>query len=110
MKIGSNPWLGSGALRSALALPCFAVWVTGCASLGASDTHLPPGGQATRAVGLPNPATVTCSRAGGTPAIERGPDGAERGVCRWPSGLVCDQWAFFRGECGTPQVDRRPGS
>lgn len=110
MNICTTPWLGTGALRSALALPCVALWVTGCASLGASDSSLPTSGQPTRAVGLPNPATITCSRAGGIPAIERGPDGAERGVCRWPSGLVCDQWAFFRGECGTPQVDRRPGS
>ena len=110
MNLCTNPWLGLGALRSALALPCFALWVTGCAGPTTPESRLQKGDDATRAVGLPNPATVTCSRAGGTPAIERGPDGAERGVCRWPSGLVCDQWAFFRGECGTPQVDRRPGS
>ncbi len=61
-------------------------------------------------VGLPNPATVACIRAGGVASTERGTDGGERGLCRLPTGQVCDQWAFFRSECGSTPVDRRTGS
>jgi len=61
-------------------------------------------------VGLPNPAAVACTRAGGEAMTERNADGSERGTCRFPSGQVCDQWASFRGECGPTAVDRRSGS
>jgi putative hemolysin len=78
-----------------------AALLTGCAAAPASPPaadRAPP--HAAKPVGLANPATVACIRAGGS----------ERGLCRLPDGQVCDQWAFFRGECGSGQVDRRPGS
>jgi putative hemolysin len=105
-----RPWITVGALRPARILFCTALLISGCAAFTGPESRPPTGSQASRPVGLPNPATVACSRAGGVPITERGPDGAERGLCRWPSGMVCDQWAFFRGECGTGQVDRRSGS
>ncbi|NBS65061.1 MAG: DUF333 domain-containing protein [Betaproteobacteria bacterium] len=80
-----------------------AALLTGCAA----DPALP---HAEKPVGLANPATVACIRAGGVALTERAADGGERGLCRLRAGQVCDQWAFFRGECGSGQVDRRPGS
>jgi len=47
---------------------------------------------------MANPASAACTQAGGTLTIVRG-DKGEQGLCTLPSGAVCDEWAFFRGEC-----------
>lgn len=55
-------------------------------------------------VGLPNPASQFCEEQGYTLEIREGADG-QSGVCIFPDGSECDEWAFYRGECGpgTPQ-------
>jgi putative hemolysin len=89
-----------------------AALLTGCAAASPAASpaadRAPP--HAVKPLGLPNPATAACIRAGGVAFTERAADGGERGLCRLPAGQVCDQWAFFRGECGSGQIDRRPGS
>ena len=89
-----------------------AALLTGCAAAppAAPPAADPAPPHAAKPVGLANPATVACIRAGGVAFTERAADGSERGLCRLPAGQVCDQWAFFRGECGAGQVDHRPGS
>lgn len=47
---------------------------------------------------LPNPASVYCEENGGKLEIRTGDDG-EYGVCVFPDGSECDEWAYFRGEC-----------
>jgi hypothetical protein len=47
---------------------------------------------------MANPATAACTRAGGTPSFVQ-TDKGEQAMCSLPSGLVCEEWAFFRGEC-----------
>ena len=47
---------------------------------------------------LANPASVACIQAGGKLEIVR-TDRGEQGMCTLPSGEVCDEWEFFRGEC-----------
>jgi len=53
------------------------------------------GGQA----GMPNPASAFCEEQGGTLEIVTAADGSQSGVCHFPDGSVCDEWAFFRGDC-----------
>jgi len=89
-----------------LAAPMTAL-LAGCIIGPAADRTAP---HAPTQVGVANPATTACIRAGGVPSTERSADGGERGLCRLPSGQICDQWAFFRAECGPGEVDRRPGS
>ncbi len=107
-----NPPKASATLLIAL----FVALLAGCIAPPMAPPPAPPptaapvSPDAAKPVGLPNPATVACIRAGGIASTERGADGGERGLCRLPTGQVCDQWAFFRGECGSSQVDRRPGS
>jgi uncharacterized protein len=48
---------------------------------------------------LPNPASVYCQQQGGTLDIVDTPQG-QQGMCTLPSGERCEEWAFFRGECG----------
>jgi len=51
------------------------------------------------ASGLANPATVYCSQIGGTTVIKKDATGAEYGMCVFPNGSSCEEWALFRGEC-----------
>ena len=50
--------------------------------------------------GLPNPASVHCRDQGYLLEIRTDEEGNEYGVCIFPDGSECDEWAFFRGECG----------
>ena len=47
---------------------------------------------------MANPASVYCTENGGNSEIRQG-DGGEVGICVFPGGAECDEWAFFRGEC-----------
>jgi putative hemolysin len=49
-------------------------------------------------VALANPASVACVKAGGKLLFRQNTQG-EFGMCKLPSGKVCEEWALFRGEC-----------
>lgn len=69
--------------------------VTACAS---PQTATP---EAT--AGLPNPASVFCEDHGGQVEMRQN-DAGEYGVCIFPDGSECDEWAYFRGECQPKQT------
>ena len=48
--------------------------------------------------GLANPASVNCGKIGGTTDIKTNPDGSQYGMCNFPNGTACEEWALFRGE------------
>ncbi len=49
--------------------------------------------------GLANPASVNCADKGGQLKIEKDAQGGEFGICVFPDGSQCEEWAFMRGEC-----------
>jgi len=49
--------------------------------------------------GLPNPASVYCEEQAGLLEIRTDASGGQAGVCVFPDGSECDEWAYFRGEC-----------
>ena len=49
---------------------------------------------------MPNPASVYCEQNGNKLEIHTGDDGSQSGICIFPDGSTCDEWAYFRGECG----------
>ena len=53
---------------------------------------------------LPNPASVFCEENGGILEIRQDTDGNQTGVCMFDDGKECDEWAFYRGECGPEKV------
>jgi putative hemolysin len=53
-------------------------------------------------IGLPNPASVYCEEQGYTLEMRTDENGTY-GVCVFPDGSECEEWAFYRGEC-------RPGT
>jgi len=48
---------------------------------------------------LPNPASVFCEENDGILEIRTADDGSQSGVCVFPDGSECDEWAYFRNEC-----------
>ncbi len=52
-------------------------------------------------VEIANPASVYCVQSGYTLEIKTNADGSEYGVCIFPDGNECEEWAFFRNECGS---------
>lgn len=49
-------------------------------------------------VGLANPASTNCINKGGELEMKESIDG-QYALCRFNDGSVCEEWAFFRGEC-----------
>jgi len=49
--------------------------------------------------GIANPASVYCSQVGGTDIIKKDTTGAEYGMCTFPDGTSCEEWALYRGQC-----------
>jgi len=62
------------------------------------DMDVAPAPTATPA-GIANPASTYCVEQGGSSEIRTAEDGSQSGVCVFPDGSECDEWAFFREEC-----------
>ena len=50
--------------------------------------------------GMSNPASVYCTQQGNKLEIRTAADGSQNGICIFPDGSTCDEWAYYRGECG----------
>jgi putative hemolysin len=58
---------------------------------------------------MPNPASVYCTQQGNKLEIRTAADGSQSGICVFPDGSTCDEWAYYRGECGpTAQTSSTP--
>ncbi len=57
--------------------------------------------------GMPNPASVYCTQKGNKLEIRTADDGSQSGVCILPDGSTCEEWAYYRGECG-PAAQKSP--
>ena len=58
-------------------------------------------------VGMPNPASLYCKQNGNKLEIVTAADGSQYGVCVFPNGNTCDEWAYYRGECD-PATQKTP--
>ncbi len=59
-------------------------------------------------MGMANPASVFCEQNGGKVDIRTAADGSQSGACVFADGSECDEWAFYRGECGADKVTPKP--
>jgi putative hemolysin len=60
---------------------------------------------------MPNPASVYCVENGNKLEIQTAADGSQSGVCVFPDGSTCDEWAYFWGDCGlTEQTSPTPAA
>lgn len=49
--------------------------------------------------GMPNPASTYCTEKGYNLDIRADEQGNQYGVCIFPDGSECEEWAYYRGEC-----------
>jgi predicted secreted protein/putative hemolysin len=54
--------------------------------------------------GMANPASVYCGNTGGKLVIMTDPAGGQYGMCNFPNGSSCEEWALYRGEGCKPGV------
>lgn len=67
----------------------------------AADQRPEPGPQPSGTRPLPslaNPASKNCGDVGGRLEIVAA-SGGERGICHFPDGSACEEWALLRGKC-----------
>ncbi|CAJ92111.1 Hemolysin [Cupriavidus necator] len=69
--------------------------VVGAAACSNTPAERPGSAQT---IGKPNPASVNCTQRGGKLQIVSTPAG-QSGICIFPSGKQCEEWALMRGEC-----------
>ena len=55
--------------------------------------------------GMSNPASVYCTQEGNKLEIRTAANGSQSGICVFLDGSTCDEWAYYRGECG-PAVQK----
>jgi putative hemolysin len=79
--------------------------LTACTSLQVQP--LEPAATDIPQVNMPNPASLYCEQIGNRLEIRTAADGSQSGVCVFPDGSTCEEWAYFRGECG-PAVQTNP--
>ncbi len=69
-----------------------------------------PSAPAGEGADMVNPASAYCEQQGYQLEIVTAADGSQSGVCVFPDGSSCDEWAYFRGECepgaapATPEI------
>lgn len=51
-------------------------------------------------VNMPNPASTYCEDQGYKLEVITAANGNQSSLCIFPDGSFCDEWAFFRGDCG----------
>jgi putative hemolysin len=86
-------------MRQILPLTLILLMMTACAAppVSGQPTLLTTN---TPQTNLPNPASVFCIEQGFKSEIRTAADGSQSGVCIFPDGSECDEWAYYRGECG----------
>jgi len=81
---------------SVFVLIVFMLLLSACSGQGEKEA---PASENPGNAGLANPASVHCEQNGGTLEIRTDKDGGQYGVCIFPDGSECEEWAYFRQEC-----------
>lgn len=83
-------------MKRILVLVICSLALSACTTFQSSTTS----GTGTALPNMPNPASVYCTQQGNKLEIRTADDGSQQGICVFPDGSTCDEWAFYRGECG----------
>ncbi len=58
-----------------------------------------PATATTSSASIPNPASENCVKQGYKSEVRTAADRSQYGVCKFPDGSECEEWAYFRGNC-----------
>jgi len=79
--------------------------LTACTSFRVQTSE--SAGTDTPPANMPNPASVYCEQNGNKHDLQTASDGSQPGICTFPDGSTCEEWAYYRGECG-PAAQKSP--
>jgi putative hemolysin len=85
-------------MKRIFAVTAILMSLTACAALKVQTPE--PTATDMHQVNMPNPASVYCEQNGNKLEIRTAADGTQSGICVFPDGSTCDEWAYYRGECG----------
>ena len=85
-------------MKKILAFTIILMALTACTATQTQPATQPAATDVPQA-GIPNPASVYCTKQGNQLQIQTAADGSQSGICIAPDGRTCDEWAYFRGEC-----------
>ena len=85
-------------MKKILTITILLMALTACTSFQVQTTETT--GTEMPQVNMPNPASLYCEQNGNKLEIQTASDGSQNGICVFPDGSTCDEWAYFRGECG----------
>jgi putative hemolysin len=77
------------------------ILITLTACIGLQAQRPEPTATVISSLNMPNPASVYCEQNGYELEIRTAADSSQSGVCIFPDGSTCDEWAYYRGECGS---------
>ena len=83
-------------MKWVLTLTTILILLTSCS---APPTQPAPISTNTPQANMPSPASVYCEQHGNRLEIHTAADGSQSGVCIFPDGSECEEWAYFRNEC-----------
>jgi putative hemolysin len=87
-----------GKMKRVFTFTFIFIALTACSVL---QMHTPePTATDSTPVNMPNPASVFCKQSGYDYKIITAADGSQSSICIFPDGSTCDEWAYYRGECG----------
>ena len=98
MNVDSLPRMACVAVTSMYLKPR-SVWLSMALVLALCGMSLHAFAEESWLIAMANPAAVACKEAGGQ-LSKIYTDKGEQGMCTLPSGVVCEEWAFFKGVCG----------
>ena len=89
------------SIISAFLLVLFACGVALAAqTVNSADGYGSNDGSSGNQIGMANPASVYCEKVGGKIDIITKDDGSQYGMCVFANGTECEEWAYYRSECG----------
>ncbi len=77
----------------------FGVLAAGCSATVEQNAPTPSATADPNSSGIANPAAVFCIEQGYRQETRTDAQGNQYGVCIFPDGSECDEWAYYRGEC-----------
>lgn len=86
-------------MKRTLIFTIILIVLTACTA-GQAQTVPVPAATSMPQVDMPNPASVYCEQNGNKLEIRTAADGSQNGICIFPNGSTCEEWAYYRGECG----------
>jgi putative hemolysin len=96
-----------GTMRKILVLIPVLLMLAACTMIQTQSAE-PSMSTGTPPAGMPNPASVYCEEHGYRSEIRTADDGSQTGYCIFPDGSECDEWMYYRGECGPSGSSPQP--